>query len=148
MAKSTNIPKIPQINQQIKIKQDLPNTIKLASNNFSQNSTHLSKNPINNLTTLESRPRQQKIFDERIIFQMLFSQTVDILKITILNLFIQFFFLFRLLLIFFIDTFEALIILLIIFCNIFLIFYSLFEIYLQLSQIIDHIHRYDNSNSI
>ena len=79
---------------------------------------------------------------------MLFSLTVDTLKNIISNLFIKFFILFKLLLIFFIDTFEALIILLIIFCNNFLIFYSLFEIYLQLSQIIDHIHRYDNSKSI
>ena len=79
---------------------------------------------------------------------MLFSLSVNILKNTTLNLLIKFFILFKLLFIFLIDTFEAFIIILIIFCNTFLIFYSLFEIYLQLSQIIDHIHRYDNSKSI
>ena len=79
---------------------------------------------------------------------MLLSLTIDTLKNIIINLFVKFFILFKLSLIFFIETFEALIIFLIIFCNIFLIFYSLFEMYLQLSQIIDHIHRYDNSKTI
>ena len=49
------------------VKEDLPNTIKFAPNNFSQNSTHLSKKPINNSTTLENCPKQQKIFNQETI---------------------------------------------------------------------------------
>ena len=75
---------------------------------------------------------------------MLFSQSVNIFKNTIFHIFKNFFIIRKLFFIFLFDTFEAFIIILIIFCNIFKNFYSLFEIYLQLSQIIDHIHRYDN----
>ena len=71
---------------------------------------------------------------------MLFSRSVNI----ILNIFINFLTIFKLLFIFLFDTFEAFVIILIIFCNSFLIFYSIFELYLQLSKAIDHIHRYEN----
>ena len=73
---------------------------------------------------------------------MLFSRSVNI----ILNIFISFLTIFKLLIIFLFDTFEAFVIILIIFCNIFLFFYSIFELYLQLSKAIDHIHRYHSQN--
>ena len=73
---------------------------------------------------------------------MLFSQPVNL----ILNTFINFLTIFKLLIIFLFDTFESFVIILIIFCNIFLIFYSIFELYLQLSKAIDYIHRYDSQN--
>ena len=73
---------------------------------------------------------------------MLFSRPVNI----ILNILINFLTIFKLLIIFLFDTFESFVIILIIFCNIFLIFYSIFELYLQLSKAIDYIHRYDSQN--
>ena len=82
----------------------------------------LVKKSINNSTTLESRLKQQKIFDKEIISKMLFSRSVNIFKNTILNLLINFFIPFKLLIIFLFDSFEAFIIILIIFCKIFLIF--------------------------
>ena len=75
---------------------------------------------------------------------MLFSRSIN----TIFSIFINFLTILKLLFIFIFDTFDAFKIILIFFCNIFLIFYSLFEIYLQLFQVIDHIQRYENPKFI
>ena len=49
-----------------KDKEDLPITIKIAPNNFSQTQPTCQKT-INNPTTLENCPKQQKIFDQEVI---------------------------------------------------------------------------------
>ena len=134
MAYSTNISKLSMITFQIKIKQRIPpEHHKISLQQFSQISTHLSKNQKTIRPFLNFAPEVQKIFDEHVIFSR-HSKNYNH----------KLFILLKLLITFFIETFEALTILSITFCNLFSIFYSLFEISLQLSQIIDHIHRYDN----
>ena len=69
-------------------------------------------------------------------FQRIFS--IFLIK---LSIFLKFF------LIFSADTFEILILLLIFFCT-FFFFYSLFQAYIILAKILDHLHRYENSKTL
>ena len=109
----------------------------------------LVKKSINNPTTLEFCLKTLKnIRRTNHFLNVFFSITVDHIKQKHLNLSTKFFNLFKCLIFFFIETFESLIIISIIFCIHFLIFYSLFEVYLQLSQILDHIYRYEYIKSI
>ena len=94
----------------------------------------LVKKSINTPTTLEFCLKTLK---------MLLSITVDHIKQKLLSLFTKFFNLFKFLIYFFIEIFESIKNITIIFGNHFLTFYSLFELYLQLSQIFDHIYRYE-----
>ena len=111
-----------------KEKDDFPVTMKIAPNNFLQNSTTVKK-LINNPTTLENRLKQQKNIRPRdhflnALLSISYSNTHKIFKhfFTILETFIIFLF----------DILESFLIILIIFCNIFLIFYTILELFLQL----------------